>query len=72
MDAISTLLARIPLATVLTLLVYITAVYAIVAGKIVLDSPDDFLKFFGGLSAITVANSALGKVRNDAGHGTKP
>lgn len=58
------------LASLLTVLTYATAIYMLAANKIVVDTPEDFLKFFGGLAAITVGNAALGEVRNRAKKGT--
>ncbi len=64
-------LDKIPLASVLTVLVYLTAIYVVVADKITVDTPESFLKFFGGVAAITVGNATLGYVRNQAGKGVR-
>lgn len=67
MDALN----KVPLATVLTLVSYATAVYLIVAGDIDLNNSSDFLAFFGGLGAVTFGAGKLGEARNGAGHGVQ-
>lgn len=62
-------LNTVPLATILTLIAYATAVYLVVTGKIELDNPTDFLAFFGGLGAASFGAGKLGEARNGAGHG---
>lgn len=63
------MLNNLPLATILSLIAYATAVYLIVTGEIALNDPTDFLAFFGGLGAATYGAGKLGEARNGANHG---
>lgn len=65
------ILKDLPLASLLSLVACVLAVYLVLSDEITLDDPEEFLQFMGGLGAVVAGFAALGKVRNDAGHGTR-
>lgn len=64
------LLRDLPLATLLTIVTCVLAVYLVVSNQITLNTPDEFFKFSVGLGVVIGGYAALGEVRNRAGHGT--
>lgn len=65
------LLRDLPLASLLTIVTCVLAVYLVVSNRITLNTPDEFLKFATGLGVVIAGYAVLGEVRNRAGHGVK-
>ena len=64
-----TTLNNLPLATVLSLFVVALAGFLVVRGDIAINTTQDFLEFGAGIGVTIAGFAALGKIRNDAGHG---
>lgn len=58
------LIERVPLASVITLLTAVGALYALVTGDI------SFVEFAGIVGGVSAGTGVLGIARNGAGHGT--
>lgn len=65
------LLDRFPFTTVQALVIDAVAIYCVVADKVPVHTPEQFLQFFGGVAALHAGTAFIGKVRNDAGKGIR-
>lgn len=63
MNQLTQLLNRVPLASVITLLVVAGGLYALIAGQI------DYIEFSAAVAAASAGSGVLGIARNKAGHG---
>ena len=65
MNPISKFLSDIPLASVITILTAIGALYSLIIGEI------SYAEFAGAVAAVSAGAGVLGFARNGAGHGVR-
>jgi hypothetical protein len=65
MNPIYKFLSDVPLASVITLLTAVGALYSLIAGDI------SYVEFAGAVAAVSAGTGVLGFARNGAGHGVR-